>query len=55
MMGVKTASPGPSRKLGFCSICKQSGHRTQEVELHRNVAALGQSSISLAQGQTAAS
>ena len=29
--------------MGFCSICKQSGHRTQEVELHRNVAASGQS------------
>lgn len=50
-MGAGKDLPWAVTRLAFCSVCKQSGHRTQEV----GTFASGQSSISLAKGQAAGS
>lgn len=53
-MGVKKAFPGAVQKELFALFIK-SGHKPQEVGLHRNAAASGQSSISLVKDQAAGS
>lgn len=53
-MGVKKAFSGAIQKEPFTLFIK-SDHRPQEVRLHRNTAALGQSSNSLANDQEAGS